>query len=468
MNIRQIKKVIKTLIILALLTTTAYAQRSITLDEAIKIAIKNSYDLQLAKLDIQKAEATVDEVYGNALPSIDLTANFAHSIKKQVIPMTDFGAIMTNAAYGLLFKEKLIPEDDSKYVPVGTMMMSMAQDNTAQAQLQLTQILFNSAVFTGIGAAKDYLDVSKAQYNQKVADIELSVKNAFYGILYARELLSIINISYQNAQDNLANVTAMNNQGLVSEFTLLDATVRVENIKPQIKQLENAVASATNGLKMLLAIPQTDNVVAQGAIEYVDEDISDVQRTISQAKENNRNIKLLETATQINKAQIDVAESGYYPSLVFFGNYAYTAMSNTFSDWTTFPTSQVGLSLSMNLFKGNQTKYQAQEARIDLLKTQEQILQLKDAIDMQVRNNIDELLRIKEDIAAQERNIGIAERAYALSVTHYKEGTGNQLEVANSDLALSRAKTNKLESVYNYIINKAKLDNLLGITITND
>jgi outer membrane protein TolC len=438
-----------------------FAQRSITLDDAIQIAIKNNSDLKQSKMDIDKANATVDATYANAYPSLDLSASYAYIIKGQQVAMPDFAAMFGNAVYGILYQEHLI-DKIPQLPPAGTSLMSMTQDHNLQAQLQLTQIIFNSAVFTGIGAAKDYLDVSKYQYNAKVGDVVLNVKQAFYGILYSKAMLDIINASYQNAQANLKNVQALYNQGMVSEFNQLDASVQVENIRPQIKQLENAVVSATNGLKILLGIPQNESISAEGQLEYVAEDIDDLNSLTGRAVKNNLNLQTLEESIDIMNASVKVSESDYYPTLAAFANYGYTAMGNSFGDLVSFPTSQAGLSFSMNLFKGMSTKNQVQEAKIDVLKTEEQIDQLKQAVIMQVTTNVNELQRIKEDIEAQDRNIQVAQRAYELAGTRYKEGTGSQLEIQNSELSLRQARTNRLQSVYNYLLSKIQLDNLLG------
>jgi outer membrane protein TolC len=290
----------------------------------------------------------------------------------------------------------------------------------------------------------------------------MNIKNAFYAVLYTKEMLEIVNVSFENAQANLNNVTALSREGMVSEFTLLDAQVRVENIKPTIKQLENAVASATDGLKILMNIPQTENINVAGNITYSEENLQDIDRIINQARNNNLNILTLEQAIKLTQANVAVSESDYYPTVAAFANYGYNAMSNTFSNWATYPTSMVGLSFSMNLFRGFQTKYKTQQSKIEVIKAEEQIGFLKDAIAMQVRTNVNELLRIQEDIEAQRRNVTVAERAYHLSTVRFQEGMGSQLEILNSDVALRQAKTNLLESEYNYVISRAKLDNLLG------
>ena len=461
-----IRKIVLTLAAIFLFNGEIFSQKIITLEEAINIGIKNNSDLKQAKLDIEKAEAQVSEVFGNALPSLDFSANFAHAIKKQVMPI-DFQAMLMETVYGILWGEGVVSEHgvmrpDPSKLPQGNNYASLQLDNTMQAQLQLTQILFNSAVFTGISVSKDYVEVTKSQYRAKVADVTMNIKNAFYAVLFTKEMLNIVNVSFENARANLANVTALSNQGFVSEFTLLDAQVRVENIKPTIKQLENAVNSATDGLKILLNISLNESIEVVGNIAYTEENLQDVNRFVNQARNNNLNINTLEQAIKLTQASVGVSESGYYPTIAAFANYGYNAMSNTFKNWTTYPTSMVGLSFTMNLFKGLQTKYQVQQSKIEVIKAEEQIAFLKDAIAMQVRTNVNELLRIKEDIEAQKRNVSVAERAYSLATVRFKEGVGSQLEILNSDVALRQAKTNLLESEYNYVISKARLDNLLG------
>jgi outer membrane protein TolC len=74
-----------------------------------------------------------------------------------------------------------------------------------------------------------------------------------------------------------------------------------------------------------------------------------------------------------------------------------------------------------------------------------------------------EVERIKSNLEAQDRNILLAQKAYDISNLRYKEGTGNQLEIENADMALRQAKTNRLQSVYQYITAFAELENLSGV-----
>ena len=108
------------------------------------------------------------------------------------------------------------------------------------------------------------------------------------------------------------------------------------------------------------------------------------------------------------------------------------------------------------------TTNKVQQSMIDVEKTDYQIMQLRQAISIQVKSKINDLARIKSNIEAQERNVKLAERGYEIATTRYREGTGSQLEIENADLALRQAKTNLLQSYYDWTIAKNELEALLG------
>lgn len=71
------------------------------------------------------------------------------------------------------------------------------------------------------------------------------------------DLHQIAQTRFTNANDHLQNIKAMREQGLVSEFAELSASVQVENIRPILVQLENTNIDVTNGLKILLNIDRS-------------------------------------------------------------------------------------------------------------------------------------------------------------------------------------------------------------------
>jgi outer membrane protein TolC len=176
---------------------------------------------------------------------------------------------------------------------------------------------------------------------------------------------------------------------------------------------------------------------------------------------NNFDLKSIKLKRDVDEAFVDLDRSDYWPSLAAFGNYSYSGSSDDFK-FQNYSSAMVGLSFSINLFRGTQTKNKVQQSMIAVKQTDEKIKQLKDYVTVQVKAKILELERVKSVIEAQGRNVKLAERAYEISTIRYKEGTGNQLEIQNADIALRQAKTNILQSVYDYINAKSELELLLG------
>lgn len=450
------------MLIMILFTYSIYGQvKTFTLEEAITTALEKNRDVLIAKMEVKKADAAVDEAFGYALPSVDISASLSHFIEKPKTAFPDFEAMLKNSAYSILFDEGILPEDQNKFLPMGTKLQSFAQTNNFSSSLELSQILFNSAVFRGIGASQIYLNLSTEQLKSSVAKTVLSVKKAFYGVLLSQKLLEIVKSSLQNAEENLANVKALHAQGLTSDYDALQVEVMVENIRPKVLELENVLQSAKDGFKIVLGLDQKLEIDVVGKISFEETEIPELSQALALSMDKNFDLKSLETKRNIDEEMIAIERSDYWPTIAAFGSFTYAGSAD---DWNfnTYNSTTVGLSFSMNLFKGGRVANKVEQAEIAVRQTDSKISLTKDYISSQVKNKLLEIERQKSQINALTRNEELAKKAYDISVVRYKEGEGTQLEIKNADMELTTAKTNKLRAVHDYIIAVAELDELLG------
>ncbi len=248
---------------------------------------------------------------------------------------------------------------------------------------------------------------------------------------------------------------------MVSEYDALQAEVRVENIKPTVQQIKNDLKNAKNGLKIILGIDQNEDIDVEGEFVYEKESLPEEFETIQAALESNYSISSLKYKMQVDEAFIALDRAEYWPSLYAFGNYTYAGSSDNWN-FQNYSSSIIGVTFSMNLFNGNRTKNKVQQSEISLKQTGQQLSQLNDFISSKVKAKLNELIRVQTTLDAQERNVTLAEKAYKISTVRYQEGTGSQLEVENADIALKQARINRLQSIYDYIIAKSSLNELLG------
>jgi len=435
--------------------------RILTLEDAIHLALENNTDIKVSLMNTEKSRAAVREAFGYALPSLDLSASFAHFLKKPKMPFPDFEALLTNATYNILFDEGVIPRDENKFMPMQTQLQSFAQTNNYEASLTLTQILFSSTVFNGIGASRIYYDLSVAELRNTIGKTKLNVERAFYGSLLMKEMLAITKASFENAQENLKNVKALFEQGLVSDFDRMQAEIQVENIRPTLLQMENMLSTTINDFKMVLGVEQSLDIDVKGEFVYTTEELPDEIDVIDFALINNHGLQSLKLKMDVDEAFIDLDVSEYWPTLAAFGSYTYAGSSDKWN-FQNYNSTTVGVSFSMNLWKGQRTKNRVQQATITYKQTEQQLEQLRDYIANQAKAKILELKRVQSLVEAQERNVNLAARVYEIATIRYKEGTGSQLEVQNADVALKQARINRIQSIHSYIITKYELEQIMG------
>ena len=451
-----------TLLIFATINLSAQ-QKIYTLDEAIRQALANNKDIKISSLDVNKANAAVKEAFGYALPSLDLSANLSHFFEKPKTPFPDFAAMFNNATYSVLIKEGLVPDDPNVYEPVETKLQSFTPTNNYTTQLSLTQTLFSSAVFEGIGASKIYYNLSVAQLNNTVSKTVLDVQKAFYGVILAKAVLDIAQASFDNAQENFDNVTKLYKEGMVSEFDKLQAEVQLENIRPNVLQMQNTLINSLNGLKIILGVDQSQDIDVSAQIEFKPYNIPEDQILIDEAIKNNFDITSLKLKSQVDEAFVQLDISEYWPTLAAFANYSYAGFSEKW-DFQNYSSFTVGLNFRMNLWQGNRTKNAVQQSTITYKQTEEQLNLLKDAVTSDVKKRINELKRAQSLIEVQQNTVKVAQRAYEIADLRYTEGAGSQLELHNADLELRNARLNLTQSVYSYMVSRFELEQLLGRT----
>ena len=416
------------------------AVRTFNIEDAVKTGLSNNLEIKTAQLAAQKAQAAVDEALGNAYPSLSVSGQYTRNLKVPVFFMPN------------IFAGK---PDEIITVAVGS-------DNAFQAAAQVTQILFNSAVFTGIGTSKIYSKVTQDQYRGAASKTITDIKKAFYGVLLAKEFNKAMATGFKNGSENVETVKKLFIEGMIPEFDKIRAEVALDNIKPMLLQSEAAVQNALNGLKMMLGINQTDSIDVEGGLEMPDIATEfNEEAALKNMMANNYNLQALSKVRKVNEDLISIQKSDYFPTLALFGNYVYQGQSNTF-DFQTATSSAVGLNLSLSLFQGLQTNARVQQAKIDLQTTDMKYKQLEEALKLQLKSAMLQLQISKAKVDAQQRTVEQAERGYEISLIRYKEGTGSQMEINDADGALVQAKVNKSQAIYEYITSVTDFENLTG------
>jgi outer membrane protein TolC len=455
-----IRKLVKLnfLLLYLLLIVPAHSQdsetRRLSIEEAIRLAIKQNSDLESVRLDVKRSDARVLEAWGYAMPSVDVSGQYMHFIDK---PVTFFPDVFL---YGFMKEiDSTIPKPTGKLVPV-----SFTPGFTAGASLNVKQILFNGAIFVGIGAAQVYSNLARDIFQVKQVETVTKVKKAYYSALLAHEALELMRSSLKNAEDNLKNVQLMKDQGIVSEYDVLRASVGVENLRPVVIQSETNFNLARDALRNTIGISTKENFELADSLHFVLVDASLMERAEELVQDLNPSLSVVKRQIELNGAIISAERSNYLPTIAAFGSYQYQAAMNKFNFSTNdfYKSSQFGLSFSLNLFQGLQTYARVQQAQLDKRKSEEQLSSLEKNLQTALHSILGNLQQAKKRVEAQEKTVDMAERGYKIVTTKFLNNSATQLEVNDAQLALTQSKVNRIQAVYDYLNAAADLDQLIG------
>lgn len=435
--------------------------KTFDLNSAIDYALNNNRDIKVAVLDIDKANSAVSEAYGYAMPNLDLSANISHFIEKAKMPFPSFEALLNNATYSVLFKEKVLPEDKNKYLPMETQLQSFALSNNYETSLKFSQIIFNSAVFTGIGSAGTYLQTSKILLKNQIGKTVLNVQKSFYTALLTKEMKTVIEQSFKTFEATVNNVEKLYKEGMVPEFDYLQLKVQLENFKPKVIEADNAYRMTLDALKMALSMDKSAEIDITGSYENNNLNIPEMNDAVNNGLQNNLDIKSLEYKKLVDEAFVDIDRADYYPTIAAFANASFSGAADDFN-FANYRSSMVGVSLSINLFNGLRTSKKVEQKLIDVEKTNEQLGNIRDMIAIGIKSKILDLEKLKENIKSTTDNVKLSERAYQIAEIRLNEGAGTQLELMNAETAKREAILNKYKAITDALNAKFELDNLMG------
>jgi outer membrane protein len=428
----------------------------LTLEQSVEIALERNPGVQIAEKELVKAKVGIWEAYSALLPTLDASANFQRSWKIQETTIPNF------------IKAMLGPDFPGVSDMPDFVRLSFALENTFTYGATLTQPLFlGGAGITGIQMACAVRDAAQYDLDSKRQNLIYQTADAFYGCLLARELVEVQTKALDQAEANLDLVIKKVDVGSASKFDRMRAEVEAANLKPAVISARNDYQAALTGLRMILGLDKNTMIDLQGALEYVPDDYAGISLADLQAQAVKTRPELHALISQKRMASkgVVLARSEFLPKLFFSTDYSYLAMRNdykfTSDDFSKGFTS--ALSLQIPLFHGFKTCKQYQKARLDYKIALDTEKLTRDGIATEVEIAYNKFKESSEKYQAAKESISLAEEALRLANLMYEEGVHTQLDVLNSQLALTQSRLNYATALYEYQMARYDLRRVTGL-----
>ncbi len=359
--------------------------------------------------------------------------------------------------------EKVFILEFPSFIP-GGQPQRVAIDFTKDYQFSFSLAL---PLFTGGRLTAGY---KQARYNlfsaqesvrQTSQETVFNVKRGYCGYLLARKLIEVSEEALSLAEKLSRNVKNMYDVGMASRLDMLRAEVRVANLKPSVLQARNNLAVAELNLKTLLGLDLAQPVEIIGEMTYTPAEVS-LEESLAKALTNRPELSQVNYQKRMAREMVKIARATGLPTLAVSGNYSYWADLFNFKkdNWQSFYS--FNLVLNIPIFNGFSASARVAESEAMIREIEHTEKGLIGGIKLEVESAVLTLNQARESLLTQEKNIEQALESVRVAELNYTEGLATILDVDSAQVALSEARINYLQALYEYTVSLAQLEKAVG------
>lgn len=335
--------------------------------------------------------------------------------------------------------------------------------NTFIPELAVSQAFLSpSLLYTAQSAP---LLVKQAQQVTDSTKIYLvsAVSKSFYNVLLTLQQINVLKEDTTRLGKNLRDTYHQYKGGIVDETDYLQATITLNNSVAQLKQANENITPQYAALKQLMGYdPEKDFNVNIDTAQMM----ADIQIDTTRQLQYEKRIEYRQIETQKDlQAQLtNYYKYAYLPTVSGFFNYSLQYANNNFSSLLSksYPSSLVGVSLSMPIFTGFARVHNVHKSQL-----QEQLIHW-DQVDLKsqlYKEYTTGLANYKSNLFSfnvQRKNVAMARRVYFVVNLQYKQGIVAYLNVITAESNLITAEINYTNSLFQLLSSKIDLQKAMG------
>ena len=444
----------------------------LTVDEAVRIALAQNLGYRQAEASLSAAAGSRLDAMAGLLPSASGSYSYSKNNNTRTLKDLDIQVLQPNSQY-----------PDGRVLKRGDVDLTSDSHSTGFG-LSLRENL-SLPLWYGYRGAQASVQSARHGVDAAGQNLAFSVRQQFYLVLRAQNLLTVQQEALKLAQDELNRVQSMFELGSVAKVDVLKSQVQVSQARLTLIQQQNQVSIEESRLSTLLGFSADTDLQVSGDLTSQAAPI-DSSEAVREAMERP---DLLQARQDLRSAQnaYKAAATSRLPSLFASFNVSNNtgassgdqltqvqvpnspSPGDTTSALITFPVNsqsasdgwsfQVGASISLDAFlnMGQHKRAHANKRRAEYQ---------MDAAELAVQQELEEaILNYRASIQAIEtaqQGLESAQEDLRLSEERYTQGLGTVLELLESQVNLTRARNDLVNAQTGLRISEAAVDKARG------
>jgi len=394
---------------------------SLTLDEAVVIALRDNREILLKTEDVKKAKSKIAEAKASLWPSLSFTGAWTDT---RGYYSKDLGSTTTQAT--------------------------------------LKQTLYKGGKIINTIKYNEYgFDVAQAVLDKTRLEIILNVKKALYTLLLAGEYSKLNKGILENTEEHLKFLQARYENGQASESDILKIKESLESVRQAYGASLNQVESGSALIKSLLYLSEEVKIRVDAELNYGPQELA-YDQAFLKAMSTRPEIRQYEAQGKAAQKGIEIAKADGRPTI--YASWDYYSRSHlgatSTRDWNDY--NAIGFTFSWPVFDGWATKAKVEQAIIDLKEAQLSKENIVKDIAQELKNAYLDLKNAIARMQATEAKINLYKDTLRATREKHKTGIASSLDLSDVSLSYVISLFNQKEAIYDYIIAKAKFDKATG------
>ncbi|BHH84012.1 TolC family protein [Desulforhopalus sp. 52FAK] len=431
--------------------TDAVLSGTITLSDAIQIALQQNRSLVREQLGLQSTELTLKslesdfdiKVMPTGLLGYSSDADDAWRVGAAISKKTSTGIVAS-----------VIPEisngEDGDNSGVG---LSLSIPLLRGLGDQYTR----NAIYSGQFA----LEQAKLEYYKQQKNIVLQTVTVVYAIVQTQQKVDFLQGHLKSLNKHLALAKLKEKAGVITAIDLYRAEIRIQEVQDELTITIEQYENNRDQLKEILALPITGSLTVTAPIDVIPLDLVESD-TIEIALDNRIELEQGQMSIGESKRRLVVAKNNLLPSLDLEIGY------NKFGEQVLFDLPEeswtVSLKSDTDIFRRVE-KNDFQESNIQYRRTLINFEETKQNIIQEVRTELNRLEKQEKQIAIRKEQAKQAHGKLRLSESKFRHGMAGNFDLLESQSELQRAQTDLIFDRIGYIVGTYRLRSVIGTLI---
>jgi outer membrane protein TolC len=433
---------IKFYVLFSLLVFSGYAQNIVTAEDAVKIGLKNNYDIQIAKNNQEIAENSSGFGTAGFLPILNATGTYNVSNSEQ--------------------------DTDSPF------SFGDTDNRTKNAQLTLNWTLFDGfKMFIDNSRYNELAKLGTYQSRNTIENSVIGILRAYYNVVQQKQLLEVSKNSLEISRLRMEKEQVRKDLGSSSSTDFLNARVSYNNDRSSFLKQELQLLVAKKDLNLILGREpnKTFDVQEQIQVSMIELNFDEL---LELSNKNNKTLLISKQNKLIADKKFSLSKSVYYPRLALNANYGYTDSHTdrlgvlTSSEMSSDIESKsidrsVGLTLNFNLFNGFRDKINYQNAKLEAKNQELSFNKSLNELNGLIHEKYTSLSQQIQITKLEEENVIAAQQNLRLLQDLFQVGAASSLEFRDAQVNLARSQANLIAAKFQAKMMRIELEQLAGM-----